>query len=41
MKSSTGAPVTTAADRETATEQRMSANEIVLQDHQCKEKKHI
>jgi len=30
MKSGTGALVTTATDREAATEQRMSANEIVL-----------
>jgi len=38
MKSGTGAPATVAADRETTTEQRMPANEIVLRDHQCKEK---
>jgi len=38
MKSGTGAPATAATDREAATEQRMPANEIVLRDHQCKEK---
>jgi len=37
MKSGTGEPTAT-ADREATTEQRMPANEIVLRDHQCKEK---
>ena len=32
------APATAATNREATTEQRMSANEIVLRDHQCKEK---
>jgi len=41
MKSGTGAPATAAADREATTEQRMSANEIVLRDHQCKKKTYI
>jgi len=38
MKSGMGAPATAATDREAATEQQMSINEIVLRDHQCKEK---
>jgi len=37
MKSGTGAPAA-ATDREATTEQRLPANEIVLRDHQCKEK---
>jgi len=38
MKSGTRAPATTTTNRETTTEQQMPANEIVLRDHQCKEK---
>jgi len=38
MKTGTGALATAPADREAATEKRMPANEILLRDHQCKEK---
>jgi len=38
MKSGIAAPAAATTDREATTEQQMSANEIVLRDHQCKEK---